>query len=702
MKTINKNSHLKNDDFTLNVNNSNDFNRILGEIKLKQLQYEKEKTKKNPKSKIETKNENKIGSHKKELEKNTMEYKKILRKNRNNHEKYSRKHKSEEKIKKEIFEDTPIFPHIKSLILDHESESRNSEYSYDMKNAKDEKIKNNNSLNKNGNHTIYDIYTNTLKKLSIKDENNFLKGKKKGNLYINDKILENKKKNLYGGIKNKKNMNLINANISNSYDTSSYSIIQRSESNNSKKRERVNDQKQKEAKQKKSYQENHCLHINNRNYNDIENINNNYATNNQTYYDNRLADNCNIIKENHNYSSDKCYEDENTKGRKKEKLEKEQDEYKYEYEEKNKGKYQDNNEDYYINEESYENSIEMEKSHKSNTNESISLKNENFLLKDKENPKKKQKMHIENSSKYNETEKASDYLKTPFMLSIECLDENEKQLINKREIKNEDMEIINLNHGNDILSNCMDTYHKNNSILAPVKKRPINNMNYLLNDQAYDKKKLLNEKKIRNYSKSEVTTTDSEYSFNENLNISYENFKTKNKNKMFSVVDERKNKKDLLKIINSKNILNIRKILRIMRELYIGFIGLQLIYFITYILFGNNSVYLIQIISISCTFFSLLDANYHGYILNGFIDICIAIFLNIAIIKDTSGFKSLQTDNVLKNIATSNVILLYMFSVFSFVNSYYIFRLHSLEKQSIKHIIRNIESRKEKEIKVIT
>ncbi|CRG93695.1 conserved Plasmodium protein, unknown function [Plasmodium gallinaceum] len=712
MKNINKSIHLENDDFSLNINNSNDFNQILDEIKLKQLQSEKEKTRKNAKSKIKTKNEDKNKSHKKELKKNTMEYKEFLRKTRNDHDKYLRKYKSEEKIKKKIFDDTPIFPHIKSLIWDHENENRISECSYNVENTEDEKLKKNNSINKNGNYTIYDIYANTLKKLSIQDENKVLKTNKKGNLYINDKkILDNRKNNSSEGINKKKSINLIKTNISNtSFDSSPYSIIERNESNNSKKKESVYDQKQEETKQKKSDRPNYN-HSNNKNYIDMENFNNNYTTNNKLYNDNSLVDKHNIIKDN-NYSKDNFHE-ERIKGKKKRRMEKEQelkeDEYEYENENenededngKNKEKDQDDSEDYYIEEEnSYENSIKMEKNNKNNMNESSSLKSECFRSIGKEDSKKKQKMYKENSCKYNEIKKENDYLKTPFILSIECLDENEKHIVKKNEIKNKNIEIMNLNNNNDTLNKYDgDTYYKSNSFLTPVKNSPDNNIHYSLNDRTH-KKKMQNGKQGINYSKSEVTTTDSEYSLNENLNISYENFKAKNKNKMFSMVDNGKNKKDLLKIINSKNILNIRKILRIMRELYIGFIGLQLIYFITYILFGNNSVYLIQIISISCTFFSLMDANYHGYLLNGFIDICIAIFLNVAILQNISGFKSLQNDNVLKNIAISNVVLLYMFSIFSFLNSYFIFKLHSLEKKSIKNIIRNIELRKEKDVKI--
>lgn len=228
------------------------------------------------------------------------------------------------------------------------------------------------------------------------------------------------------------------------------------------------------------------------------------------------------------------------------------------------------------------------------------------------------------------------------------------------------------------------------------------NINHSLNDQTYKiKKKKSYDKQYTQklYTRSDITTTDSDSSINEKLNISYEIFKSKNENKMFSIDQEKKNKDSLLKVVNSKNILNIRKILRIMRELYIGFIGLQLIYFITYILFGNNNVYLIQIISMSCTLFSLLDANYHGYLLNGFIDICIAIFLNIAILQNISGFKTLQSNDVLKNITISNIVLLYFFSAFSFLNSYFIYKLHSLEKKSINYVIRNIESKTEKNIK---
>ncbi|GAB67433.1 hypothetical protein PCYB_114530, partial [Plasmodium cynomolgi strain B] len=245
------------------------------------------------------------------------------------------------------------------------------------------------------------------------------------------------------------------------------------------------------------------------------------------------------------------------------------------------------------------------------------------------------------SSKKYLTQKERDYLNVSNSLSIESLHENAREEMQNFEMGNEKCGIANTKGKDQVVSNYYDdAYDAKGSIQTSLKDIPEINTYHSLNNLLHKKKMYINGKPNENYATSEITTTDSEYSIDEKLsiNMSYEDFKNKKQSEMLSVVQVSKSKEKLLKVVNSKHILNIRKLLRIMREFYIGFIGLQLIYFITYLLFGNNSVYLIQIVSISCTFFSLLDANYHGYLLNGFIDLFVAIFLNIAILEDISGF----------------------------------------------------------------
>ncbi|SBT38796.1 conserved Plasmodium protein, unknown function [Plasmodium ovale wallikeri] len=721
MKNVNNSNNTDIDDHSVNINNSNDFTRVLQEIKLKQLQQENKKTKKNTKSKITSKNDSNNSDHldtklTKGAQNNIMKNKRTLSKSKSK-EKHVQKQNSEQNFKKVNLSDNPIFPNITSLILDHEKENHNSESSHNVKKTADGKIKRQNTSSQIEKHTIYDIYAKTLKKLSIEDESDILKENEEGNLHMNENQIQEKKKN---------NVILDNSEFSgNMSDISSYNFIPTYETNNSHMGGKVNQQKEKdtklkdakpkdakpkgtklkEEKQKKKNVEKR-YNYDKRNSSDSEQLcsTNNRMHDRSFYYSDIMFENSHGINEHHSNRNSNSYKEQTLKrkgkGKKGKGRRRESDRYKHEkeshediYKNQNKSKIKNMSEHSYMDGEMiYESSQNMEQKDKGKMKKDESLTGEDLSLKGNTNSKKEQNICFPNL--YREAEKENNYFNNSGSFSMECLRQNDKQGIKRSEFKSDDM-MRNTKHSDKMMNiHKEDTHERKKSVQESLKNIPEINMYHSLNDHIRKKKKNVYSKENTNYAKSDITTTDSEYYINENFNMSYDKFKSKNK-KNSSLAEDSTDKEKLLKVVNSKNILNIRKILRVMREFYIGFIGLQLIYFITYLLFGNNSVYLIQIISISCTFFSLLDANYHGYLLNGFIDMCIGIFLNIAILQNIAGFKSLQSNDVLKNITISNVVFLYFFSLFSFLNSYFIHKLHSLERKNIKYVIQNIESKAE-------
>ncbi|CXH82843.1 conserved Plasmodium protein, unknown function [Plasmodium berghei] len=614
------------DNITVNINNSNDFNEIIHEIKSKQLCNESIKSSKMAKLKLTTQKVNGNDNDGTKMINEFEEYmnKRVPNKNKNKKETTLHKLKSEQNLRKRNLSDTPIFPRITSLILDHEKDNSNSDYSYKTKNTKDYKINKYVSNNKFEKSSIYDIYAKTLKKLSIEEENN------EESYYNDSNNITQEKKN--------KNINRTDIHINES-DTSLHNSTSIYETQNSSIEKNRNYLKEKAIRNKdiniKGRKQKSDL-IHRYNMNDSENVNFNTSRGNDTkdsYYNSF---------ENSNLSSDH-----------------------YAY--KNKKKNKKENTFYYTNEER----------NKTYSNES-DFSHENLSVEGNVNYRKG-----DNNNEINNIAENGNNLNDHNSLSIE----NHKY--KKEEAKND--HLIKKKKKKKTL-NYSDNHSEKDGSTKSLKIGNEMNMYHSLNDKIYKKRSAIYSKESLKYDKSDITTTDSEYYMNDK----YQKYIKK---QIPSIEDDYKHKEKLLKIVNSKNILSIRKILIIMREFYIGFIGLQLIYFITYLLFGNNSVYLIQIISISCTFFSLLDANYHGYLLNGFIDMCIAIFLNIAIIENIAGFITLQSNSVLKNITISNVVFLYFFSIFSFLNSYFIYKLHSLERKNIKYVIESIESKVNNDVK---
>ncbi|EUD68436.1 hypothetical protein C922_00832 [Plasmodium inui San Antonio 1] len=714
VKSASKNNDTEMDDLSVNINNSNDFNRVLNEIKLKEFHHEKSKRRKDIKSKLKLKNvndvENDIVILNSQSDKGTKK-KRILSKNKSK-EKLLQNDVSSMNTQNAMdaqnpidtqnshLYDTPVFPQITSLILYHEKENNNSESSSSIKNAINEKIKKHNSNHQIEKHTIYDIYAKTLKKLSIEDESDVLKESDEGSFYFNMNKISDKRKS---------NINFSNSNFSNNTsDVSSYNLIPTYETKGSNVDKKINHQNEKDTKLREikhsdsgaqpKQQRHHSKEK--KAQKELEQLPRNEAPESDSnfYYDEKAFNVSHLNKEHHSCKNGAHSSDEKqsikgmVKGKRVGDRERGEESDKYEHErDTNGGTYKSGkkcklkgvseNVDLDINTQPYARDAKFPADFL-NTNESKSLANE-YL-----------------------TQKERDYLNMSNSLSIESLREKAREEMQNDEMGNEKCDIADTKGKDQIVSNYDDdAYGAKGSIQTSLKDIPEINTYHSLNTLLHKKKKYINGKPNENYATSEITTTDSEYSIDEklNINMSYEDFKNKKKeSEMLSVVQVSKSKEKLLKVVNSKQILNIRKLLRIMREFYIGFIGLQLIYFITYLLFGNNSVYLIQIVSISCTSFSLLDANYHGYLLNGFIDLSVAIFLNIAIVEDISGFKSLKSNDVLKNITLSNVVFLYFFSAFSFLNGYYIHKLHSMERRNIKHVIRSIESKADQAVKSAT
>ncbi|ANQ09250.1 Uncharacterized protein PCOAH_00035600 [Plasmodium coatneyi] len=686
VKSASRNNDTEVDNFSVNINNSNDFNRVLNEIKLKEFHHEKSKRGKRTKSKVKLKNgsdvENGAVILNSQLDKGTKS-RRILSKNKEK-EKLLQNDVSEMNAQSNNLYDTPVFPQITSLILYHEKENNNSESSSSIKHAINEKIKRHNSNHKIEKHTIYDIYAKTLKKLSIEDESDVLKESDEGNFYFSmNKISD----------KGKSNMNFSNSNFSNNTsDVSSSNLIPTYQTGGSNVGKKMNHQNGKDTKlteikhidrnAQTKQQRHHSKEK--KTHKDLEQI---PGSDSNFYYDEKTFNVSHLKKERRRCKSGGNSSDEKqsikgmVKGKRVSSTEggRESDKYKY-------GR--DTNGGTYKSEQKCKSKC---------VSVSVDL-DEQPYARDAKMP-----ADILNTNEYL-TQKERDYFNESNSLSIENLHENGKEKM-QDEMGNEKCKVANTKGKDQVISTYDgDAYDVEGSIKTALKDIPEINTYHSLNSLLHQKKKYINGKRNENYATSEITTTDSEYSIDEklNINMSYEDFKNKKESEMLSVVQVSKSKEKLLKVVNSEHILNIRKLLRIMREFYIGFIGLQLIYFITYLLFGNNSVYLIQIVSISCTFFSLLDANYHGYLLNGFIDLCVAIFLNIAILEDISGFKSLKSNDVLKNITLSNVVFLYFFSAFSFLNGYFIHKLHSMERRNIKHVIRSIESKAEQAVRSAT
>ncbi|VTZ66286.1 basal complex transmembrane protein 1, putative [Plasmodium chabaudi chabaudi] len=621
------------DNITVNINNSNDFNKIIHEIKSKQFYNESRKSSKMGKSKLITQ---KINGSDNDGTKITNEFEAYMNKrvpNKIRKEKETTLHtlKNDQSIRKRNLSDTPIFPRITSLILDHDKDNTNSDYSYKTKNTKDYKINRHDSNTKIEKSTVYDIYAKTLKKLSIEGENNEESYYNDNSNIIQEKINRNRA-DLHT------NESDASSHISTSVYETKNSSIEKNRNNLKEKAIRNKDRNTKGRKKKKS----DLIHRYNTNDSDNANFNTSRGNDTKDSYYNSF-ENSNLSNEEYTYKTNDGTYKQKKKYKKKSKKE---------------------NTFYYTNEER----------DKTYSNES-SFSQENLSVKGNGNYRKGG-----NNNEINNISENESNLNDHSSLSIENLKDKEGKNYNliKKKKKNS-------------LNNSDNNSEKDGS---PKSLKIGNEMNmyHSLNDKIYKKRSTIYSRESLKYDKSDITTTDSEY----NMNDKYQKYIKK---QIPHIEDDYRNKEKLLNIVNSKNILSIRKILIIMREFYIGFIGLQLIYFITYLLFGSNSVYLIQIISISCTFFSLLDANYHGYLLNGFIDMCIAIFLNIAIIENIAGFITLQLNSVLRNITISNVVFLYFFSIFSFLNSYFIYKLHSLERKNIKYVIESIESKVDNDVK---
>ncbi|CAD2083819.1 conserved Plasmodium protein, unknown function [Plasmodium vinckei brucechwatti] len=623
VKNENKTIEKEMDNITVNINNSNDFNQIIHEIKSKQFYNESRKSSKMGKSKLTIQ---KINASDHDSTKITNEFEAYMNKrvpNKNKKETTLHKLKSDQSIRKRNLSDTPIFPRITSLILDHDKDNTNSDYSYKTKNTKNYKINRHDSNTKLEKSSIYDIYAKTLKKLSIEGENN-------EDSYYNDNsnlIQEKINKNTNRTDLHTNESDLSSHNSTSVYETKNSSI----EKNNLKEKAIRNKDRNTKGRKKKS----DLIHRYNTNDSDDVNFNTSRGNDTKDSYYNSF-ENSNISNEEYTYK--------NNDGA-------------YKQKKKNKKKSKKENTFYYANEER----------DKTYSNES-SFSQENLSIKGNGNYRKDG-----NNETNNISENGSNL-------------NDHSSLSNENHKDKEETENYNLIKKKKNTLNNSDNHSEKDRSPKSLKIGNEMNMYHSLNDKIYKKRSTIYSRESLKYDKSDITTTDSEY----NMNDKYQKYIKK---QIPSIEDDYRNKEKLLKIVNSKNILNIRKILIIMREFYIGFIGLQLIYFITYLLFGHNSVYLIQIISISCTFFSLLDANYHGYLLNGFIDMCIAIFLNIAIIENIAGFITLQSNSVLKNITISNVVFFYFFSIFSFLNSYFIYKLHSLERKNIKYVIESIESK---------
>lgn len=168
MKNTNKNNNIQSDTLSVNINNSNDFNKVLHEIKKKETQNDKRNnsSKRNVKPQIKTKKDNDTRNVTKEYEKNNIKNVRSLSNNKNNTTYLKKQNIEDDEDEKNIkFYDTPIFPYITSLILDYENDNKKPEPVSNVIESK-EQIKRYNSHNKiERKNTIYDIYEKNTKKV---------------------------------------------------------------------------------------------------------------------------------------------------------------------------------------------------------------------------------------------------------------------------------------------------------------------------------------------------------------------------------------------------------------------------------------------------------------------------------------------------------------------------------------------------------
>ncbi|VWU49093.1 conserved protein, unknown function [Hepatocystis sp. ex Piliocolobus tephrosceles] len=771
-KLVNKSNKLDSNNFAVDINGSNDFNKILNEIKSKE---QKRGTKiKNKVEKSVRSNQNVSGVIddsdnfnnttdniklakllEKDINKNTKMFNKnmkMLNKNKKK-ERQILKYKSEQSLVKNDLYDTPIFPRISSLILDHERKYKNSESSHNVNNSGKKAKRYNSYNNQFERHSIYDIYAQSLRKLSIEESSDILKNSDEEKLSFSKSLVKGKKNN---------NMNSNSSQISNNtFNASSCNFIETCESNISNEKRKMNHKKVKNVINDLNVNSSsvnsssvnsssvNSSSVNSSNVNDSNDTLFNSSKSNivknknsKHFYNNNKRNIYNTEEINYNphinskksNSSDSLFENSNITngyekcrtnisnkelkikgGKKKEETKTERKERSeinafskrsysntYKHQDEGKGTNMDTfNEQCYIHSDNFsDKSVKEEQKNRSNKDETQHSIREDIILKTNIISKNEQEKNVNNENNICNKEGDNESLNNSNFLSTGNLYENEKLQTEKSEDdKKESNNLLLTNtkeNRKNMNSNNEDILKKKDSKLRCLNinffENSFENNKHNLEKKKIDKlKKNTGKEDISNYDKENITTTDSEYNISEKLNIPYEKFK--NKNKLFSNLENNKHNKKLLNAINNENVLNIRKFLRFMKEIYIGFIGLQLIYFVTYLLFGSNHIYLIQLISLTCTIFSILDANYHGYLLNGLISLCIAIFLNIAILNNIIGFKSLQTNSVLKIITIINVAFLYLFSVVSFFIAYYIHRLHSLEKNNIKYVINKIESK---------
>lgn len=615
-----------------NIYDSNDFDRIVGEINQDQNQKQNQEKKEKHTHMVCSINAKKefVESNRE----NEEEGNKNLDKQKNHRKMLNRNHKNE-KRKSMSIDEISIFPHATSLVLTAESKETYIP-SNSIKNAKLTKTKKSNSLKKFDDSYNIDTYEKITSSLINKTERKQEKSKRKVEK-------ETHKNNNTNNVPERKE----NQNKEPSYMNHSY-----------KSANPFDDEEEdlENEKHNKNEKENKQMNLNDNDYN----------------YEQSSSDN--------NSESNEKRRNENG----------------YKRNKKEDRKQKDNS--------------EFDKSNEHTENSDYSNVNSSTIQRKKNKNSAKNSNGTTEKKNNTENEKEENYLKSPFVLSIESLDETEKEYEeaknkNADQMKNETKESKQLKDQHRENDDSESEENKDSTITESYEPAQATSNSVITDNQHSLQKKSSSKKSKRSRkgkesieqnlsnhdTKSTATTTDSDYSFNEQMNISYENFKLYNKNKMYYIINQEKKKNELLEALNTEKTLKLRKILRIMREFYIGFIGVQLIYFITTILMGMSNIYLIQIFSLSCTIFSILDANYHGYMLNGFINFIISILFTLACAQAIAGFEDLKTNSTLKNIAISNVVLLFLFSILSFVNGFYIYKLHSTEKKCIQKVINTIE-----------
>lgn len=631
MQYTNKLNGKEGEEVHSNIYDSNDFDRIVGEINQNQNQNKNQEKKEKGTYMVRSINVKKefVKSSKEDKEEGTPH----LDKQKNHQKMLNRNHKNE-KRKSMSIDEISIFPHATSLVLTAESKETYIP-SNSIKNTKLTKTKKSNSLKKFDDSYNIDTYEKITSSLINKTERKQEKSKRK---VEKETHKNNNRENV---LERKGNQNTEGSYINHSYKSGNPFDDEEEDLEN--------------EKHNKNETENKQMNLNDNDYN--------YE---QSSYDNDSEPN--------EKGNENGYKRNNKEDRK----------------QKDKSEFNKSNE-------------HTENSDYSNVNSSTIQRKQNKNTAKNSNATTEKKSNTEN-------EKEENYLKSPFVLSIESLDETEKEYEetknkNANQLKNKTKEPKELKDQHQENDNSESEENKD-SIITESYEPAQATSNSIITDNQYSLQKKSSSRKskrsrkgkesieqnLKNHdTKSNATTTDSDYSFNEQMNISYENFKLYNKNKMYYIINQEKKKNELLEALNTEQTLKLRRILRIMREFYIGFIGIQLIYFITTVLMGMSNIYLVQIFSLSCTIFSILDANYHGYLLNGFINFIISILFTLACAQAITGFEDLETNSTLKNIAISNVVLLFLFSILSFVNGFYIYKLHSTEKKCIKKVINTIE-----------